>query len=232
MKLFQKLHNSKIKISTLILIVMFFFNEDVNSQQSEFRFQMNGGSNLLITEAKKVDEGSYHIYSGFSFRRKILPNIYSQVGLGYNQRFQNTFMSTYYDKMFDEQIFFQTKFTQNEIIFPVALIYSYNKWEFDAFCNFKFLVNSNLDMNPIGTYKTRVGDIQAKYYTKNNKSRAQFTPVNYALGANIKYKIVKKVLLFFSFSYDLEVNPRYSYINKYNTIYNSIGAEISIFTNQ
>lgn len=212
------------------ILIIFFISLSVFNygQKHELRFQAGAGLNSLVTKATTSNEGSYHYYYGIALRRQILKNISGEIGLQLNYRKQNTFTCRYYDKMYKEEIFFECDFSQKEFSFPLAVSYSIKKFEIDLLCNFKYLYSSNLNMKPVGFYTTLEDDINAKYSTKDNTTRSQFTPFNYAIGFRVGFNLVKNLAIQYRFTYDLEVNPRYSYITKYNTIYNSIGLSYGI----
>jgi len=212
----------------IFLFILILLSVKIYGQKPELRFQAGAGLNSLVTQATTSNEGSYHYYYGLAIRRPILKNISGEIGLQLNYRKQNTFTCSYYDKMYKEEIFFECDFSQTELSFPLALSYSIKKFELDLLCNFKYLYSSNLNMKPVGVYTTLEDDINAKYATKDNTTRSQFTPFNYALGFRVGFNLLENLAIQYRFTYDLEVNPRYAYITKYNTIYNSIGLSYGI----
>ncbi len=213
-----------VKIKTLIYLCVFvaiFPMKNCRAQKNRIQFEFGGGIPILISQAESKGI-SKNLQFGFNFRKKTNTIFFTSIGIHGLYKIQNTFLTAYYDKMFNETINFETSFSQAEIGIPLNCELVLKGFTFSVGIDFKFLLNSRISMTPIGSYKTNIENINSKYLIKNRQATAMFNSINYAPTLKVLFPEFNKIRIGYQFSYDLEVNPIYYYFASYNTYYNTI----------
>lgn len=212
--------------SKLLLVFLFILSSNIwckaQESGSAVAFQLGGGPIAIISNGS-LNSTSYSLQTSIGIKNIVGKNYYTLVGIGYNQLKLVDFSSRLYDPMLVTDISMVSTINQSFVCFPLVLGYSFPKLNLELEFNLKYLFISKLSSSVENTDNP---NIPGKYEANNQSNIGEYPSFNYGIGPKIEYKASKNFSVFYRLSYDLEVNPSYSYLNTYNTLNNHVGFTI------
>lgn len=193
-----------------------------HAQKNCLLIELGGGMNNIVSKAIQ-EQISKHAQFSIGNKVPFKKKFFSSFSIGILKVNQAEFLSSNFDKNYNETIRFKANFEQAHLISNLSFGKQFKYVSLSVGGTFKWLMSSNLQMEPIGTYNSTImANIKNTYKRIDYRQTAPFNDFNYAPNFRIDVPIYKHLSLAYQFSYDLEINPKYELINNYNTYYHTL----------
>jgi hypothetical protein len=206
----------------VLLWIILEFPLAAHAQKNCFSIELGGGMNNIVSKAIQ-EQISKHAQFSLGNKVPFSKKFFSSFSIGILKVNQANILSSYFDKNYNETIHFNANFEQAHLISNLSIGRQFKYLSLSVGVTFKWLMSSNLQMEPVGTYNSTImANINNTYKRIDYRQTAPFNDFNYAPNFRIEVPIYKHLSLAYQFSYDLEINPKYELISNYNTYYHTL----------